>query len=148
VPPAERDVVAASIAATARAGTQPYEWALLRVVPRVERGECVNVGVVVYAKRPAFLGARVTDDLSRALALDPDLDVDGVARHLRAVVALCEGDPSSGPNGGRDPGERFRWLVAPRSTVVQTSAVHTGITAAPAAELDALFARLVAPPEG
>lgn len=146
MPPAERDVVAASIAATARAGAQPYEWALLRVVPRVERGECVNVGVVVYAKRPPFLGARVTADLGRALALDPDLDAEGVSRHLRAVVALCEGTPGSGPNGARDPGERFRWLVAPRSTVVQTSPVHTGITTAPAAELDALYSRLVAPP--
>ena len=146
MPPAERDVVAASIAATTRAGAQPYEWALLRVVPRVERGECVNVGVVVYAKRPPFLGARVTSDLARALALDPDLDAEGVSRHLRAVVALCEGTPDSGPNGARDPGERFRWLVAPRSTVVQTSPVHTGITASPAAELDALFLRLVHPP--
>ena len=140
-------VVAASIAATARAGgPQPYEWALLRVVPRVERGEYVNVGVVVYARRVGFLRARVTSDLGRALALDPGLDVDGVARHLQAVAALCDGTDSAGPLGAHDPGERFRWLVAPRSTVVQTSPVHTGLAVDPAAELDALYARLVRPP--
>lgn len=118
---------------------QPYEWALLRVVPRVERGELVNVGVLVYSRPYAFLGAAVATDLTRAVALDPGLDAEGVRRHLLGVRALCEEDD-------RDRGERFRWLVAPRSTVVQPGPVHTGLTDDPARELEDLYARMVAPP--
>ena len=118
---------------------QPYEWALLRVVPRVERGELVNVGVLVYSRPHAFLGAVVATDLTRAIALDPGLDAEGVRRHLAGVRALCEEDD-------RDRGERFRWLVAPRSTVVQPGPVHTGLTDDPARELEDLYARMVAPP--
>ena len=123
-----------------------YEWAVLRVVPRVERGEFVNVGVVVYCRALDYLGVATTADLGRALALDPGLDVEGVRAHLDAVRAVCEGAPDSGANGRRAPGERFRWLVAPRSTVVQPSPVHTGITEDPAAELTDLEARMVLPP--
>jgi Protein of unknown function (DUF3037) len=123
-----------------------YEWTVLRVVPRVERCEFVNVGVVVYCQLLDFLAARVTDDLARAVALDEAVDVTGVLRHLHGVEALCAGDPSAGANALRPPGERFRWLAAPRSTVVQPSPVHTGLTDDPAAELDDLFARMVQPP--
>lgn len=123
-----------------------YEWTVLRVVPRVERGECVNVGVVVYCQLLDFLAARTTDDLSRALALDPVLDADAVRRHLAGVAALCEGEPGAGENARRPAGERFRWLVAPRSTVVQPSPVHTGMTDDPTAELADLFRRMVEPP--
>lgn len=123
-----------------------YEWTVLRVVPRVERGESVNVGVVVYCQLLGYLAARTTDDLSRAVALDPALDVDAVRRHLDGVVALCHGDPDAGENARRPAGERFRWLVAPRSTVVQPSPVHTGLTDDPGAELADLFRRMVAPP--
>ena len=127
-----------------------YEWAVLRVVPRVDRGEYVNVGVVVYCQALDFLRAAVTTDLSRALALDPGLDVLAVRAHLESVAAVCAGDLTAGDSGRRSPGERFRWLVAPRSTVVQTSPVHTGITDDPAAELADLMARMVStpPPEG
>lgn len=123
---------------------QPYEWATVRVVPRVERREFVNVGVLLYSRPLDFLGVRLTDDLDRALALDPSLDVEGVRHQLRAIRQLCEGDPAAGANGQRPPGERFRWLVAPRSTVVQPSPVHTGLTDDPGAALADLFTRMVA----
>jgi len=122
-----------------------YEWAVLRVVPRVDRGEYVNVGVVVYSQALDFLRAAVTTDLSRALALDPNLDVEAVRAHLESVAGLCSGDDASGDSGRRSPGERFRWLVAPRSTVVQPSPVHTGITSDPVAELADLMTRMVSP---
>jgi hypothetical protein len=125
-----------------------YEWAVLRVVPRVERGELVNVGVVVYCRALDYLGAWITDDLSRAVALAPDLDVDAVRQHLHAVAAVCTGSPEAGGSGRRTPGDRFRWLVAPRSTVVQTSPVHTGLTDDPAAELADLAASMVSWPPG
>jgi hypothetical protein len=123
-----------------------YQWAVLRLVPRVERGEFVNVGVVVYCQSLDYLRASVAHDLSRATALDPHLDLDQVRLHLDAVLAVCDGAPSAGDNGRRAPGERFRWLVAPRSTVVQTSPVHTGITDDPARELEDLVARMVSAP--
>jgi len=123
-----------------------YEWAVLRVVPRVERCESVNVGVVVYCRSLDYLAAWITDDLGRAQAIDPELDVDGVRQHLDAIAAVCEGSASAGDNGRRSPGDRFRWLVAPRSTVVQPSPVHTGITDDPATELVDLAARMVAWP--
>jgi hypothetical protein len=127
-----------------------YEWAVLRVVPRVDRGEYVNVGVVVYCQALDFLRAAVATDLSRARALDPALDVEAVRAHLESVAAVCAGEVAAGDSGRRSPGERFRWLIAPRSTVVQPSPVHTGITEDPAAELVDLMARMVStpPPDG
>jgi Protein of unknown function (DUF3037) len=123
-----------------------YEWSVLRAVPRVERCEFVNVGVVVYCQHLGYLAARVTTDVTRALALDAALDVAGVRSHLEGVRALCAGEASAGENARRPPGDRFRWLVAPRSTVVQPSPVHTGLTDDPAAELDALYQRMVEVP--
>lgn len=123
-----------------------YEWTVLRVVPRVERGEFVNAGVVVYCRQLDYLAARVAFDEARALALDPDLDLDAVRRHLDAVVDLCAGAPAAGPNGQRPQGERFRWLAAPRSTVVQTSPLHTGLTENPEAELARLLVCMVDQP--
>ena len=125
---------------------QPYEWSVLRVVPRVERCEFVNAGVILYSHATDFLGARIALSDARALALDPTLDLALVRRHLDAVVALCSGDAWMAPNADRPAGERFRWLVAPRSTVVQPSRVHTGLTDDPAAELDRLVATVVAVP--
>lgn len=125
---------------------QPYEWAVLRVVPRVERCEFVNAGVMVYCQAADFLGARISLSEGRARALDPGLDLDLVRSHLDAVVALCAGDPSMAPNSSRSAGDRFRWLVAPRSTVVQPSPVHTGLTDDAEAELDRLLESVVALP--
>lgn len=125
--------------------SQPYEWSLLRVVPRVERGEYVNVGVLVYCRGLDYLAVHVSNDLTRALALDPGLDVVAVREHLESVRALCAGD-GAGANARRTPGERFRWLVAPRSTVVQAAPVHTGLTDDPTGELRDLVARMVDPP--
>jgi len=122
-----------------------YEWSVLRVVPRVERGEFVNVGVIVYCQLLDYLAAAVASDLGRASGLDPTLDEDAVRRHLEAVRELCAGSPAAGASGRRPPGDRFRWLVAPRSTVVQPAPVHTGLTEDPAAELAALYARMVLP---
>ncbi len=123
-----------------------YEWASLRVVPRVERCEFVNVGVLVYCQGLDYLAAEITADLSRAVALDVSLDVETVRRHLEGVRTLCAGEPGSGDNGLRPRGDRFRWLVAPRSTVVQPSPVHTGLTDSPPDALAELFAQMVAPP--
>ena len=124
---------------------QPYEWALLRAVPRVERGECVNVGAVVYCQARDYLDAEVAVDAARVRGLDPSLDLAALHRHLEAVRALCAGSPATGASGARAAGERFRWLTAPRSTVVQTSPVHTGLTEDPAAELRRLVEVLVRP---
>lgn len=122
-----------------------YEWSVLRVVPRVERGECVNVGVVVYSRAANYLAAQVTEDLTRAQALDPSLDVVAVRQHLDWVRALCAGSATAGQSGKRAAGDRFRWLVSPRSTVVQTSPAHPGLAPDPSAVLPELFARMVEP---
>lgn len=124
-----------------------YEWATLRVVPRVERGELVNAGVLVYCAALEFLDAAVELDRDRLLALDPGVDLAEVERHLRAVQDLCRGAPEAGANAARPPGERFHWLTAPRSTVVQTSAVHSGLTSDPAAELQRLLEVMVRRPQ-
>lgn len=123
-----------------------YEWSVLRIVPRVERCEFVNAGVLVYCKTLEYLAAEIAFDEARALALDAALDVAAVRRHLQAVADVCAGAPAAGVNGARPHSERFRWLTAPRSTVVQTSPVHTGLTDEPAAELARLAAVMVHPP--
>ena len=123
-----------------------YDWVTLRVVPRVERGEFVNAGVVVYCRQLDFLAAAVELDEARVIALDPAADIATVQRHLRSLEDLCAGAPAAGANGARPLGERFRWLAAPRSTVVQPSPVHTGLTADPAAELARLVDLMVRPP--
>ncbi|MFI8193685.1 DUF3037 domain-containing protein [Streptomyces sp. NPDC085946] len=124
-------------------GRDVFEYALLRVVPRVERGECVNAGVLVYCRARAYLGARTHLDEARLLALDPDADVAGVRAALRAVEGVCSGGEAAGQAGGDDAGRRFRWLIAPRSTVVQPGPVHTGLTADPDAETERLLDLLV-----
>ena len=118
---------------------QPYEWIVLRVVPRVERGEFVNAGVVVYCQQLDYLRAAVDLDDAGALALDPQLDVAAVRRHLDGVRVVCDGAPEGGANAARPRGDRFRWLSAPRSTVVQASPIHTGLTDNPDAELARLL---------
>ncbi|MER5435328.1 DUF3037 domain-containing protein [Streptomyces sp. NPDC002588] len=120
-----------------------FEYALLRVVPRVERGECINAGVLVYCRAQAYVGARTHLDEARLLALDPDADVAGIRAALSAVERVCGGGAAAGQAAGDDPGRRFRWLVAPRSAAVQPGPVHTGLTADPAAETERLLGLLV-----
>ncbi|MFJ8199721.1 DUF3037 domain-containing protein [Streptomyces sp. NPDC096152] len=120
-----------------------FEYALLRVVPRIERGECVNAGVLVYCRATAYVGARTHLDEARLLALDPEADVPGVRAALRAVEGVCAGGEAAGQAAGDDAGRRFRWLIAPRSTIVQPGPAHTGLTTDPAAETERLLDLLV-----
>jgi len=120
-----------------------FEYALVRVVPRVERGECMNVGVLLWCQSAGYLDLRCVLDGERLAALDPFLDLAAVRTHLDALHRVCVGGPAAGAAGAMSPGERFRWLTAPRSTVVQTSPVHTGVTVDPAGELDHLVEILV-----
>ncbi|MFF8504547.1 DUF3037 domain-containing protein [Streptomyces anulatus] len=120
-----------------------FEYALLRVVPRVERGECFNAGVLVYCRAHAFVAARTHLDEAKLLALDPAADVVGVRAALRAVEGVCGGGEGAGQAAGDDAGRRFRWLIAPRSTVVQPGAVHSGLTTDPAGEVERLLDLLV-----
>ncbi|MEU0991657.1 DUF3037 domain-containing protein [Streptomyces sp. NPDC005953] len=126
-----------------RDGREVFEYALLRVVPRVERGECFNAGVVVYCRARSFVSARTHLDAAKLRALDPTADVTGVQAALRAVEYVCCGGEAAGQAAVDDAGRRFRWLIAPRSTVVQPGPVHTGLTADPAAEVERLLALLV-----
>jgi hypothetical protein len=103
-----------------------YDYALIRVVPRVERGEFVNAGVVVSCKAGRFLRARIELDEARLSALDPGVDLEAVRAHLAAFAAICAGGADAGPIGLLPARERFHWLTAPRSTIIQTSPVHGG----------------------
>jgi hypothetical protein len=122
-----------------------FDYAIVRVVPRVERGEQINVGIVVHCKTLGFLGARLAFDRARLLALDPTADVDAVERALALIPLVCSGDARAGAIARLPQAERFGWLVAPRSTVVQTSPVHSGLGDDPAAALDDLMRKLVLP---
>jgi hypothetical protein len=121
----------------------PFAYCVLRVVPDVERAEFVNAGVVLFARQAGFLEARTRLDADRVRALSPGCDVEPIARHLASLELVAAGDPEGGPIAALEPSERFNWLAAPSSTVVQPSPVHTGVTDDPAAKLTALFARLV-----
>ncbi|MGW6771518.1 DUF3037 domain-containing protein [Streptomyces sp. NPDC055037] len=120
-----------------------YEYALLRVVPRVERGECFNAGVLVYCRARSYVSARTHLDEAKLMILDPDADVVGVRAALHAVESVCRGGDAAGQAADDDAGKRFRWLIAPRSTVVQPGPVHTGLTDDPGAEAERLLDLLV-----
>ncbi|MCF6524338.1 DUF3037 domain-containing protein [Streptomyces sp. JJ36] len=120
-----------------------FEYALLQVVPRVERGERINAGVVVYCRARSCVVARVHLDEERLRALDPDADTAAVRAALRAVEDFCHGGEAAGQGAADDAGRRFRWLVAPRSTVVQPGPVHTGLTDDPVVEAERLLGLLV-----
>jgi len=120
-----------------------FQYAIWRVVPSVERGEALNVGVVVYCRRRQFLEARVLVDDDRLRALSADLDVAAVRRHLDGMVRVAAGDPDGGAVARLDQSERFGWLTAASSTIVQPSPIHTGLCDDPVAVLDRLFRRLV-----
>lgn len=124
----------------------PFSYAVLRVVPRVDRGERINVGVVVFCRPLRYLAVRTGFDPARLAALWPELDLDAVAAQLGALERIAAGDPDAGPIAQLDATARFHWLVSPSSTVVQPSAVHTGLCGEPAEQLDRLFARLVSVP--
>lgn len=120
-----------------------FDYAVLRVVPRVEREEFVNAGVIVFCKQRDFLDARVHLNEARLKALWPDLDIELVRQHLDAVPRICAGDPNAGPIAQLSRRERFHWLVAPRSTMIQVSPVHSGLCFDPAQTIDQLFQRLL-----
>jgi hypothetical protein len=122
-----------------------FSYALLRVVPRVDRGESINAGVLVHCQSLDYLGSRVHLDRERLRALDPGADADAIERALRAAADVCDALPASGAAGLEDIGRRFRWLTAPRSTVVQPGPVHTGLTDDPDAEAERLLRLLVLP---
>jgi hypothetical protein len=125
-------------------GRHAFEYSLLRVIPRIDRGESINAGVILYCQASGFLGIRLHLDADRLAALDPSTSAEDVQAALDSVVAIGAGE---GPSATESIGQRFRWLTAPRSTVVQPGPIHTGLTADPAAELDRLLGKLVRRPE-
>jgi hypothetical protein len=120
-----------------------YDYATIRIVPCAERGEFANAGVILHCTERAFLKSVVHVDESRLLALWPGLDLDLIRQHLGAFPKICAGDPDAGPIARLSHKERFHWLVAPRSTTIQVSPVHSGMSDSPQATLDELFRRLV-----
>ena len=123
--------------------TQLFEYAVIRVVPRVDREEFLNVGVILYCPTLKFLGLRCTDNCDRLLTLDPQLDLEELKHHLHALSAITRGEVAGGPIARLDMANRFRWLTATRSTILQTSRVHPGLSADPAATLEELYGQLV-----
>jgi hypothetical protein len=121
-----------------------FSYAILRVVPSVERGEAINVGVVVYSRQHDFLSLRVQLDAARLAALDADCDPGPIRARLQALELVASGDRGAGALAELAPADRFGWLTAPSSTVIQPSEVHTGLTGDPAATLEHLFETIVA----
>ena len=125
---------------------EPFEYAVLRVVPRVERGEGVNVGVVLFCRTRSYLGARMELGPRQVAALEalaPDLDLDAIRAHLDELARIVAGEPDGGPMARLDGPERFRWVTSPSSTMLQPSEVHGGVTESPEQSLQDLFDRLV-----
>jgi hypothetical protein len=120
-----------------------FSYAIVRVVPDIERGEFLNAGVLLFARQHDFLAARVELDRDRLAALCPDADAADIEAALRAFVRVADGDPGAGPMAALPKSERFGWLAAPSSTVVQCSPTHTGLCADPQLALDELFTDLV-----
>ena len=120
-----------------------FDYGVIRVVPRVEREEFVNAGVILFCLERDFLAARVELPRARVLALSPDADLASVEEHLRSIQRICAGGEGSGPIGKLSPRERFHWLVAPRSTVIQISPVHAGLCGDPERALEDLMDRVV-----
>jgi hypothetical protein len=126
---------------------EPFEYALLRVAPRVERGELINVGVVVFCRTRRYLDMKAAlgdRQLAALRSLAPDLDAEAVRAHLDSIRAIVEGDAAAGPIAGLAAPERFRWVTSPSSTIIQPSEVHGGLTEDPEVALEDLFERLVA----
>jgi Protein of unknown function (DUF3037) len=125
-----------------------FDYAIVRVVPRVEREEFINAGVVLYCLTRRFLEARVELDERRLLALAPDADVELIRGHLESIPRICTGGKAAGPIGQLPQKERFHWLVAPRSTMIQTGPVHSGLCEEPTKALEHLLQRMVRLPSG
>jgi len=125
----------------------PFDYAIVRVVPRVDRGEFLNAGVILFSSTAAFLEARIGCDRNRLKALAPDIDVALVDSYLDAIPKLCAGGGDAGSIGALPQRARFHWLVAPRSTIIQTSPVHSGVSHDLQTALESLFEKLVRPPE-
>lgn len=126
---------------------KPYDYAIVRLVPRVERQEFINVGVIVSCPEADFLDAQIELDERRVHALFADVDLDVVKEHLASIPRICHGGAAAGPIGKLQPRERFHWLVAPRSTIIQTSAVHTGRCTDPAGLLERMMQTMVRTPQ-
>jgi hypothetical protein len=120
-----------------------FDYAVIRVVPRVDRAEFVNAGVIVYGRTVKFLDARVHVDESRIDALHPGIDMAEIRGHLQAICTVCKGEADSGPIGALPQHERWHWLVAPRSTIIQMSEVHSGLSNDLPAQLEHLMRVLV-----
>lgn len=120
-----------------------YNYAIIRLVPRVDREEFINVGVILSCPAKTFLAARIELDEQRLLALDPAPDLEQIKCHLATIPAICAGGPTAGPIGALPQPRRFEWLVAPRSTIIQMSPVHSGRCTDPAAELQSLLEAMV-----
>jgi len=120
-----------------------FQYAIIRILPSIERGECLNVGVILLCRPQRFLGARIALDTARLAGFAPDLDPETVRPHLDVIERIAAGDPAAGPIARLGQAERFHWLVAPASTIIQASDVHSGLCDDPAAELDHLVATLV-----
>lgn len=123
-----------------------YDYAIIRIMPHVERGECLNVGVILYCRTRSFLGALTRLDVPRLLALAPDLDTTTVQHQLDMITLTCQGSLEAGRISQMSLSERFHWLVAPRSTIIQTSPVHSGLCNDPLNALNLLFQKLVIVP--
>jgi hypothetical protein len=122
-----------------------FDYAVVRVVPRVDREEFINAGIILFCRTRTFLGSRVALDRGKLAVLAPDCDPEEIQRHLAVIPLICAGDVSGGPIAALPIHERFHWLVAPRSTVIQMSPVHTGLTDDPQATLDHLMETMVLP---
>ena len=120
-----------------------YDYALIRLVPSVERGECLNVGVILFCRTLDFLGARIYLNEARLLALSPVLDLAAIQQQLETIMLICEGGPEAGPLGKMSQSERFHWLVSPRSTIIQSSPTHEGMCHNPEAALEHLLKTMV-----
>jgi hypothetical protein len=120
-----------------------FDYAVVRVVPRVERGEFINAGVIVFCLEQRFLAARVQVDEARLKALWPEVDVELVRKHLEAIPKIAAGDASAGPIARLSQRERFHWLVSPRSTMIQVSPAHSGLCGEPGATLEELSQRFL-----
>lgn len=120
-----------------------YDYALVRLVPHVERGECINVGVILFCRTLRFLGALTHLDSGRVLALAPSIDLEFVRQHLDRIPLICAGGEQAGSIGLLSQPERFHWLVSPRSTIIQTSPVHSGLCDDPRRVLEQLFQEMV-----